>query len=124
MSAGRPTDYKEEYCELLIEHMAKGFSFESFAGVVGVSKQTLYDWAERHSEFLDAKKVAFEENRYFWEKIGIELANGKNVDGNPTAWIFNMKNRFREEWRDKQEIEQNSNVNLSGGVSINWPEAD
>ena len=29
---GRPTDYKKEYCELLIEHMAAGFSFESFAG--------------------------------------------------------------------------------------------
>ena len=27
---GRPTKYKPEYCEMLIEHMSEGLSFESF----------------------------------------------------------------------------------------------
>jgi len=109
MMAGRPTDYKEEYCELVIQHMAKGFSFESFAGKVGVSKQTLYDWAERFPAFLDSKNAAFEQSRLFWERVGIELATGQNTDANPTAWIFNMKNRFREDWNDKQTIQHEGN---------------
>jgi len=106
---GRPTDYKSEYCEELIQHMAEGFSFESFAGKVRASKQTIYDWLDAHPEFLDAKKEAFEQSRLFWESVGINLTTGK-LNGNPTTWIFNMKNRFKQEWRDKQEVEQSGTI--------------
>lgn len=114
MSAGgRPTDYKPEYCQMVIDHMAEGLSFESFAGAIGVSKQTLYDWAERNKEFLDAKKTAFEKSRLFWEKVGINIA--KTGEGNATAFIFNMKNRFSEDWSDKTK----SDVNVSGeGIKV------
>jgi hypothetical protein len=122
MPAGRPTDYKEEYCEQLIQHMARGFSFESFAGKVGVSKQTIYTWAETHPEFLDSKNAAFEQSRLFWERVGIELATGQNTDANPTAWIFNMKNRFREDWNDKKEIEHSGEVKKT--VIIDWPDGE
>ena len=72
--AGRPTDYKEEYCEMLIAHMSKGFSFESFAGVIGAAKQTIYNWLEANPEFMDAKNAAFEKSRLFWEGVGIDIA--------------------------------------------------
>lgn len=112
--AGRPTSYKEEYCEQLIKHMAEGLSFESFAGAVGVSKQTLYDWAAANPEFLDAKQRGFEVSRLTWERIGLKIT--KAGEGNATAFIFNMKNRFKEEWRDKVETEH------SGEMGINWNE--
>ena len=121
---GRPTKYNESYPQMLIEHMAKGFSFESFAGLVGVSKETIYTWTETYSEFLDAKKIAFEKNRMFWENLGIEHILNKskseagigseNTSLNSTVWIFNMKNRFPKEWRDKQEVDNNVTVNPIG----------
>jgi len=106
--AGRPTDYKEEYNELLINHMAEGYSFESFAGLIGTCKQTLYNWIETHPEFLDSKRKGFETSRYFWEGIGIKQA--KTGVGNATAFVFNMKNRFPEEWREKIETENTHEV--------------
>ena len=36
--------------------MAAGFSFEASAFIFGVCKGTLYNWAEKHPEFPDAKK--------------------------------------------------------------------
>jgi hypothetical protein len=119
MPAGRPTSYEERYCDLLIEHMAKGFSFESFAGLIGVSKDTLFEWNKVHKEFSDSKKIATEKCRVFWENIALEnIINRETMvrdqDGNITqtktalnssVWIFNMKNRFKDEWRDKQETE-------------------
>lgn len=101
MGAGRPTDYKPEYCQLLIEHMSKGFSFEAFAALVNASKQTVYNWTEQFPEFMDAKEIAFERSRLFWERVGIDIA--VKGEGNATAYIFNMKNRFKQEWRDKVE---------------------
>lgn len=109
---GRPTDYKPEYCQMLIDHMAEGFSFESFAAVVKVNRDTLYNWVAIHPDFSDAKKAGFDESRLTWEKIGRDIA--KKGEGNATAFIFNMKNRFREDWNDKQTIEhQGAKVNVS-----------
>lgn len=103
---GRPSKYKPEYCHLLIEHMAKGFSFESFAGLVEVQISTIYNWLELEKDFSEAKNLAFDKSRLFWERIGIEyLVNKYQGDNlNTTLWIFNMKNRFG--WRDvKEEFE-------------------
>lgn len=110
MTAGRPTKYKPEYCEQLIEHMANGFSFEAFAGVVGTSNKTLYSWAEKNEQFLHAKEEGFAKSRAFWEQIGINQA--KHGEGNATAFVFNMKNRFPKEWRDKQEIQQETKIKV------------
>lgn len=116
---GRPTLYKLEYCDRLIEHMGKGLSFEAFAGLIGVSKQTLYDWEKTHAEFLDAKHRATEACRYWWEKQGVDgLFTETTRDGresttrsiNARIWEINMKNRFK--WKDR--IEHSGEIDTSG----------
>lgn len=100
---GRPTDYRAEYCDLLAEHFAEGYSFESFGGVVGVSKQTLYNWCEAHPEFLDSKKSHETASQLVWEKRLRSLATGG--EGNATAIIFGLKNRASDSWRDVKATE-------------------
>lgn len=104
MSGGRPTSYLPEYCDMLIEHMSKGFSFESFSGLIDVSNKTLYNWLDNQPKFLHAKEVAFEKSRLFWEDVGIQLSTGICA-GNASVAIFNMKNRFPRQWRDKHELD-------------------
>lgn len=99
---GRPTLYKPEYCQMLIEHMARGGSFEGFAGTIRVSSEVLYDWIERHSEFLQAKKEGFAASRVFWEQTMADQATGK-INGSSTALIFALKNRFPKDYRDRTE---------------------
>lgn len=105
--AGQPTKYKPEYPEKLKAWMEKGYSFQSFAGHVRVNIDTLYEWERNNPEFSDAKKEAMELSRVFWESVGIDgvysTKDGPNV--NPTVYIFNMKNRFPKEWRDRHEVE-------------------
>jgi len=91
---GRPTLYRAEYCQLLVEHMQKGLSFETFGTTVGVSHETTYQWAKKYPEFAEAKKKALAECRLFWERMGVQGAAGKLKNFNVGAWIFNMKNRF------------------------------
>jgi hypothetical protein len=102
---GRPSLYRPEYCEMLVKHMASGLSFDTFAAVIDVNLDTLYEWAKVHPAFSEAKKTAFLKNLHFWEMQGMkgmwEDADGPKI--NPTIWIFNMKNRHR--WRDKHDIE-------------------
>lgn len=107
MGRGQPTKYKPEYCERLIEHMKEGYSFEAFAAVVNVCEDTLYEWAKVQPDFSEAKKQAFSQSRYTWE------TNGMGSDMNPTIWIFNMKNRFPKQWRDRQEVKQETEHSIS-----------
>lgn len=101
MKTGRPTDYKHEYCDLLINHMAEGLSFESFAGKVNVSKQTIYDWMQKNPEFLDARKKGDALSLLWWEKEGKDgMWSGKQF--NAAIWMINMKNRHG--WRDRVEM--------------------
>lgn len=110
--SGRPSKYKPEYGDILIQHMKKGYSFESFGAIVRVNRDTLYEWASKHEEFSDAKKLGQTDSLYFWEQQGIDgLYNitTRDADGgsntvslNTSAWIFSMKNRHN--WTDKREI--------------------
>lgn len=114
---GRPTSYKPEYCEMLIKHMSQGLSFESFGAVIGVHRATVFDWAKDGNElkypgFSDAKKIAQDKCRLFWEKIGIGLATGREElkGGNPAIWIYNMKCRFPDRWKQRQELSVSSRL--------------
>jgi len=129
MSGGRPTEYKREYCEMLIQHMSKGYSYTSFAGRIGVSFKTLYNWEGVYEEFLQAKRIGEAAELLKWEELTLEHvisrseANGKNrrsTSLNAGVWHSNMRNRFR--WRDrvKEEIEDEAKANASawGQISI------
>ena len=101
---GRPTKYKPEYCQQLIDFMSDGFSLEAFAGKVSVTKDTVYQWRDKYPEFSDSIKVGFAKCRVFWEDMGKKgLFTDKEEKFNATVWIFNMKNRFG--WRDQQSVE-------------------
>lgn len=105
-SVGRPTIYKPEYCEEVIELMAGGYSIAAVAGKLRVSRQTVYDWGDAHPEFLDALNVARAASALWWEDRAVALAKGG--EGNASVVIFGLKNRVADEWRDKQEYDHRS----------------
>ena len=100
---GRPSKYKPEYCEMLIDHMSEGFTFESFGGVVSVNRDTVYEWLSAHPEFSDSLKVARVKQMQANEKLIRDIA--KYGEGNATAAIFILKNCHPKEWRDRREID-------------------
>lgn len=119
---GAPSKYKPEFEQLLIEHMSKGYSFESFQVIAGVCEDTLHDWVKKHPGWKEAKTKAFAACLLFWERLGIDhilnesqsfgegQSQSKSLNG--SVWIFNMKNRFK--WRDRQKDETDPvNINLT-----------
>jgi hypothetical protein len=107
---GRPTKYKEEYCEMLIEHMAEGYSFESFGGIIEVDETTLYEWEKSHKEFSLSKNIGTQKSMVWWEKIGRKGMINEIPFFNDRIWRLNMINRFRSKWTDGTKNENNNNV--------------
>jgi len=109
---GPPTKYKPEYCQALLDHMGEGLSYGSFAGVLKVHRDTLYEWEKKHSEWKHAKEVGESMSLLQWERTGIKGVRGLIQGFSVAGWIYNMKNRFG--WRDKQKDEVDQvNVNVS-----------
>ena len=114
---GRPSDYKPEYCELVSEFLADGYSVAAFAGSIPVAKSTVYKWMDEHPEFSDAVKVGQARAVLWWEDANRHLAT--KGEGNATANVFGLKNRAADEWRDKQEIDHQSSDGTMKPTTIN-----
>lgn len=102
MPAGRPTDYRPAMGEEILAMMAQGFSLQAAAAELGVHRQRVYEWMERHPEFADIVKVAQGKRVLKLERDLLSAADGPTV----TSRIFALKNASPEEWREKvtQEI--------------------
>ena len=90
---GRPNNYRKEYCQMLIDHMAEGRSFETFGIKDGVCYMTLYRWAERYNDFCDAKRIGEVAALDFWEGVGRAQSTGslrrvKSHYIRPFFWSF------------------------------------
>jgi hypothetical protein len=88
---GRPSKYDPKYCEQLVEHMAGIHSFETFAAIINVNPDTLYEWAKQHPEFSEAKKIGRMKCQLGCERLFKAQAAGK-IKGNPASLIFFAKN--------------------------------
>ena len=51
---GRPTLYKPEYCEKVIQWGKEGQSRTWIAAEIDVTRETLNEWAKVHADFSDA----------------------------------------------------------------------
>jgi hypothetical protein len=111
---GRPSKYKPEYCEQALELGKAGKSKAQIAARLGVSRPTLDAWTEEHPEFLYAVNRARDLALAWWEDQG---QDGLTADKfNATAFIFQVKNRFRDDYRDKHEVENSGELGLTVNI--------
>ena len=107
---GRPSSYRPEYCDVVIEAGKEGWSLTATAAKIGVHRATLLDWGTAHPEFGDALKVHKAHRAHWWEERLRDVAKHGGAPGQVTACIFGLKNAVPEEWRDIQHQEQSGNT--------------
>lgn len=99
MKKGRPTLFKTAFCESVKKDMAQGYTLAAWAGSVGITRETVYEWCESKSDFSYAVKIGRNLRQRYWEKrLKAAAGNGAN-----SAVIFALKNCCREDWQDKPE---------------------
>jgi hypothetical protein len=124
MPAGRPTQFKPEYCEQVEKLCKLGATDKQLAEFFDVAVDTIYNWKHKHPEFVDAikngKTIADMQvsNSLFKKATGYTVEREKvvgkgetqkvvkvqiDVEPDTTAAIFWLKNRQPEYWRDRTE---------------------
>ena len=98
---GRPTLYKPEFCEQVIELGKQGKSITQMAAKLEVDKASLLKWKNEKDEFSTALRVALTYSQDWWE----DNAQTGLVDRNFNAalWKHCVTSRFREDYAEKRE---------------------
>ena len=112
MPAGRPTDFTPELGEQILELMDGGLSLAAAAADLGIHRQRVYDWEEKHPEFADTVKLARSKRQLFLERRLLSANEGPVV----TSTIFALKNAGAEDWRDKHEVEHSGAVGIADAI--------
>ena len=123
-AGGRPTKYRPEYVEQARKLCLLGATDQEIADFFEVEVRTIYRWKGEHDEFCQSLKAGKEEadNRVerslYQQAIGYEQDEVKifmpaqaeapvyapyraKIAPNVTAGIFWLKNRRKEQWRDR-----------------------
>jgi hypothetical protein len=102
MPAGRPTSYKPEYCETVIELGKQGKSVAQMCAHFDISRQTINNWASDHPEFLEAFTRAKTHMQAVLEAMAFDGL--KNREFNANLWKTTMQARFREDYTERKEV--------------------
>lgn len=120
MPAGRPTKYRDEFCDLVVEMGKEGKSFCQMACAMDITEETLYQWKKSKPDFSESLKKARQHAQAWWEDHGQRGTIGQ-IDGfNSTSYVWQTKNRFPDAFRDKHEIEHSGEVEVTvtiGGIN-------
>jgi hypothetical protein len=105
---GRPTLYRPEYCQLVIDHMAQGYSLTAFASLIRVAPDTVYEWIKAHSAFSESMSRARPAR-----VLALETKLLRSRDGAETrAAILALRNADPEEWHAARHQDHSHNVRI------------
>lgn len=140
---GRPTKYNDKFHPLLVKAAAwSGMTDKEISEYIGISEATLNNWKAKYPKFLESLNEGKNDpngrvkNALFQRAIGYDCDEDKIFNNNgealvvptkkhyppdPTSMIFWLKNRDKDNWRDKQHIEHEGLTITLGDGKENKP---
>ena len=147
MALSKINEWLEKDKLILLEGWARdGLTDEQIAKNIGISRASLYEWKKKEIDIFDALKkgkevIDFEvENALLKRALGYTITINEDkldkdgcvhtlkkevhIPADTTAQIFWLKNRKKEQWREKVEIVktdedlQNINKNISNIANL------
>ena len=137
---GRPTEYDaKKHCELVYNYCLLGATDEQLAEFLNICTATLYNWKNTYPDFLEAinsgkqnadamvaKSLFHRALGYSHKEDDIRTCDNqvvitettKHYPPDTTACIFWLKNRRRDQWRDKP-LESEESEDTIESVTVN-----
>lgn len=97
------SDYRPEYCETAANVLANGESLAAVCAELDICRSTLYKWRDQFPDFANALNRGLQKAQRKWESIGMSGVQGDYEKFSASPWIFTMKNRFRDDYKEEKE---------------------
>ena len=112
-----PADYNKNWQQDMLDHYRDGNSDVSVRvncfGDRVVSHELWYRWIEEDKKFSQSVKEGSALSMDWWENVSKQHASGEKPQANATSLIFNMCNRFKDHYQQRQVVEQTTAHTLS-----------
>jgi hypothetical protein len=109
-AVGRPLkalkDLPKNWQKGVMDLAEVGASDVELRGFLDISKQVWYRFLEEDEEFTETIARCARSCQIWWERHGRLNLDCKEF--NTQLWFLNMKNRFKGQWADKQEVDLTS----------------
>ena len=117
--AGRKTKYTSDFLPVILDLYRQGKSDAYICAELDITRATFYDWYKNKKAFSDTVNKGRLLSQQWWENLGQSLSLGVRADkdgkekpskGNGRVYMFNMINRFKDDWQsapEKQVTESN-----------------
>ncbi len=111
-----PEDYNPNWQEEMIAAYALGKSdthckVNCFNNHI-VSNDLWDRWIAEKNDFSETVKKGHNLSMAWWENVSQKHADGSKQNANATSLIFNMCNRFRNDYQQRQTVEQTTKHSL------------
>lgn len=101
-----PKTWKED----LIEMGKEGKNKIYFSNHLNLHRDTFYKLMDRDEEFRRIVNLALKYSEQWWiENVRESFESGTSQKVNSTLWKYYMQNVYREDWKEKTEMDITSN---------------
>jgi transposase len=116
---GRPSKYKPEMCEKLLDLMAEGKTDTQTCAMLDISHDSLARYRRQHPELAEAYNKGKLLQQAAWEALGMQIVTGQIKGANATVYIFLMSNLFKTHYTQRADtaVQVNLTNNAVGGLS-------
>jgi hypothetical protein len=116
--------YKKDFCKVAMDILAGGESLAAVCAEIEIARSTLYEWRDNHPEFAEAIQIGLQKAQRDWERLGRHGIQGDIEKFSASPWIFTMKNRFRDDYKDDSKEEKSTDTSvlekiLKGEITVN-----
>ncbi len=117
--AGRPSLYKPEMCEKILDLMSEGKTDTQTCAMLGISVDSLARYRRQYPELAEAYQKGKLLQQAAWETLGMQGITGAIKGFNATTYIFMMSNLFKTSYTQRADTAVNVNLvnNAVGGLS-------
>lgn len=110
---GRPTKYKPEYCQVVIDDAIRGHSLTATAALIGVDRSLFGDWCAVHPDFLLAVSHAKGIRLRSFESDFIDMKQNGGDNVRFQAVKLGMMNVAPDEYKEKISSEATITITLA-----------
>ena len=108
---GRPTEYRPEHCQTIIDCAERGLTVSAALAVIGISRQACNEWAAKYDSFGDALARARFIRQLHYEQLLEQQAREGGDSSKFQATRFALINVAPDDWRER--VEGHVQVNLT-----------
>jgi hypothetical protein len=104
--------YNDTMCLTATQVLEGGESVAAVCAELDICRTTYYEWKEKHPEFSMAIDRGMQKAQRVWERIGRDGVEGNYEKFSATPWVFTMKNRFRDDYKEDKSDNKGASDSL------------